>query len=180
MTSPSRRHLAGVALVSATLLMTELALTRIFSVVMYYHFAFLAISIAPFGVGASGGVVWTRLGLADFERAWRQLQSEEVSWLGGVRVLLNQVGPHSFHGVSRVLERDYRLEVIGELPYVPSYWQQVELTRTLQALSVEIQAPEASGRTDGQDAARFRAARAELGQKLVAESLVALGTGGRG
>src|ERR1700748_1264554 len=54
MTSPSRRHLAGVALVSATLLMTELALTRIFSVVMYYHFAFLAISIALFGLSASG------------------------------------------------------------------------------------------------------------------------------
>jgi hypothetical protein len=54
MTVPSRRHLAGVALVSATLLMTELALTRIFSVVMYYHFAFLAISIALFGVSASG------------------------------------------------------------------------------------------------------------------------------
>src|SRR3954451_12053092 len=52
--SLSRRHLAGVALVSATLLMTELALTRIFSVVMYYHFAFLAISIALFGVSASG------------------------------------------------------------------------------------------------------------------------------
>jgi hypothetical protein len=48
------RHLAGVSLVSATLLMTELALTRIFSVIMYYHFAFLAISIALFGVSASG------------------------------------------------------------------------------------------------------------------------------
>src|SRR5262249_21218473 len=52
--APGRRHLVAVALVSATLLMTELALTRIFSVVMYYHFAFLAISIALFGVSASG------------------------------------------------------------------------------------------------------------------------------
>ena len=43
-----------MALVSGTLLMTELALTRIFSVVMYYHFAFLAISIALFGLSASG------------------------------------------------------------------------------------------------------------------------------
>jgi hypothetical protein len=50
----SRRDLIGVALISATLLMTELALTRIFSVVMYYHFAFLAISIALFGLSASG------------------------------------------------------------------------------------------------------------------------------
>jgi hypothetical protein len=32
----------------------ELALTRIFSVVFYYHFAFLAISIAMFGLGAGG------------------------------------------------------------------------------------------------------------------------------
>src|SRR5215470_4138257 len=50
----SRRQLVGVGLISATLLMTELALTRIFSVVMYYHFAFLAISIALFGLSASG------------------------------------------------------------------------------------------------------------------------------
>ncbi len=34
--------------------MLELALTRIFSVVFYYHLAFLAISIALFGLGAGG------------------------------------------------------------------------------------------------------------------------------
>ena len=34
--------------------MVELSLTRIFSVVFYYHFAFLAISIALFGLGAGG------------------------------------------------------------------------------------------------------------------------------
>src|SRR5512133_3709127 len=50
--------LAGVSLVSAALLMTELALTRIFSVTMYYHFAFLAISIALFGLSASGVYVF--------------------------------------------------------------------------------------------------------------------------
>src|SRR3954462_15603337 len=54
-----KRHLAGIALISATLLMIELALTRIFSVVMYYHFAFLAISIALFGLSASGVFAFT-------------------------------------------------------------------------------------------------------------------------
>lgn len=49
---------AGIAAVSAALLMTELALTRIFSVTMYYHFAFLAISIALFGLSASGVAVY--------------------------------------------------------------------------------------------------------------------------
>ena len=48
------RSLLAVACTSAALLITELALTRIFSVVMYYHFAFLAISIALFGLSASG------------------------------------------------------------------------------------------------------------------------------
>ena len=37
----------------ATLIL-ELSLTRIFSVVFYYHFAFLAISVALFGLGAGG------------------------------------------------------------------------------------------------------------------------------
>src|SRR5262245_46793653 len=58
--TPTRRDLTAVACVSAALLMTELALTRIFSVVMYYHFAFLAISIALFGLSASGVFAFVR------------------------------------------------------------------------------------------------------------------------
>jgi len=54
------RALVAVAAVAAALLMTELALTRIFSVVMYYHFAFLAISIALFGLSASGVYAFLR------------------------------------------------------------------------------------------------------------------------
>src|SRR5438067_12498225 len=56
----------------ATLLL-ELSLTRIFSVIFYYHFAFLAISIALFGLGAGGvlsylvagwrGSIYQKLGL---------------------------------------------------------------------------------------------------------------------
>jgi hypothetical protein len=62
-TSPATRTsdrgaLAGISAVSAALLMTELALTRIFSVTMYYHFAFLAISVALFGLSASGVAVY--------------------------------------------------------------------------------------------------------------------------
>jgi spermidine synthase len=56
--SVPRQVLFGVSLLSASLLMTELSLTRIFSVTMYYHFAFLAISIALFGLSASGVYVF--------------------------------------------------------------------------------------------------------------------------
>jgi predicted membrane-bound spermidine synthase len=44
----------AVALTTLATLMLELSLTRIFSVVFYYHFAFLAISIALFGLGVGG------------------------------------------------------------------------------------------------------------------------------
>jgi hypothetical protein len=44
----------GVAVTTLASLLLELSLTRIFSVVFYYHFAFLAISIALFGLGAGG------------------------------------------------------------------------------------------------------------------------------
>jgi hypothetical protein len=43
-----------VALTTLATLLLELSLTRIFSVVFYFHFAFLAISIALFGLGAGG------------------------------------------------------------------------------------------------------------------------------
>jgi len=43
-----------VALTTLATLLLELSLTRIFSVVFYYHFVFLAISIALFGLGAGG------------------------------------------------------------------------------------------------------------------------------
>ncbi len=44
----------GVSLTTLATLLLELSLTRIFSVVFYYHFAFLAISIALFGLGVGG------------------------------------------------------------------------------------------------------------------------------
>src|SRR5277367_6678579 len=51
---PQRTLLAGLALTSFAALLLELALTRLFSVVLFYHFAFLAISIALLGLGAGG------------------------------------------------------------------------------------------------------------------------------
>lgn len=44
----------GVFFTALATLVLELALTRLFSVVFYYHFAFLAISIAMFGLGGGG------------------------------------------------------------------------------------------------------------------------------
>ena len=51
---PEKTLLGGLALTSFAALLLELALTRLFSVVLFYHFAFLAISIALLGLGAGG------------------------------------------------------------------------------------------------------------------------------
>ncbi len=55
---PARRIYFLVFLVSASILMLELVLTRIFSVKLYYHYAFMVISLALFGSGASGIYVY--------------------------------------------------------------------------------------------------------------------------
>ena len=45
---------AGIFLVSAATLLFELTLTRLFAVTQWYHFAFLSVSVALLGLGASG------------------------------------------------------------------------------------------------------------------------------
>ncbi len=58
----SFRVLVGVSLVCFANLLLEVVLTRIFSATMYYHFTFLAISLALLGMGASGVWVYVRAG----------------------------------------------------------------------------------------------------------------------
>ena len=84
---PSLR-LAAIFLVSCGLLLFEIALTKIFSIVLWYHFGFLVISIALLGFATSG--VWLALRPALIERApallarlagWSALTTAVVLWL---------------------------------------------------------------------------------------------------
>ena len=54
----SRRTYAGLFLITLTTLMYEILLTRIFSVTMWYHLAFMAISVAMFGMTAGAIIVY--------------------------------------------------------------------------------------------------------------------------
>ena len=44
----------GILLLSAATLLFEITLTRVFSVAQWYHFAFMVVSLALLGFGASG------------------------------------------------------------------------------------------------------------------------------
>ena len=45
---------SGILLLSAATLLFEITLTRVFSVAQWYHFAFMVVSLALLGFGASG------------------------------------------------------------------------------------------------------------------------------
>ncbi|NQU07654.1 MAG: hypothetical protein HQ583_03765, partial [Candidatus Abyssubacteria bacterium] len=68
-----RSKYIGIALVSLCILVLELTLTRIFSVTMWYHFAFVAISVALFGISASGLAIFLLQKIFTRERLDRHL-----------------------------------------------------------------------------------------------------------
>lgn len=74
---PLRRStLFGVLITSLSLLTLEVALTRIFSVLLWYHFAFLAISLALFGL--AGGALLLHFRPDLFPRS--AVNSQMASW----------------------------------------------------------------------------------------------------
>jgi hypothetical protein len=95
---------AAVALTTASTLILELALTRLFSVIFYYHFAFLAISIALFGLGA-GGVLsyfFPQHGLALYRRLGAVSAANAVVTTLTLTWLLGQHGGTSFASLGSV------------------------------------------------------------------------------
>ena len=103
----SRSALVAVALMSFTALLLELGLTRLFSVVLFYHFAFLAISVALLGLGA--GAVF-----ACVRRQW--LERWTVSQLGTALCSINALV------IVAVLEVVLHTSVSLNLNW-PNFWQ---------------------------------------------------------
>jgi len=75
-----RSAMVAVGLMSFSALLLELGLTRLFSVVLFYHFAFLAISIALLGLGAGAVFAFLR-------RPW--LERWTISQIGAVLCTVN-------------------------------------------------------------------------------------------
>lgn len=70
--------LCGVAATSASGLIFEIALTRVFAITQFYHFAFLTVSMALLGFGASGSALASFPGLGrGGPRRW--------AWLAGLQ-----------------------------------------------------------------------------------------------
>jgi len=63
----------GVFLFSAAFLLLELTLTRIFSVITFYHYAYMAITLALFGMAFGGVLIFIRPSLVSQSRTDEQL-----------------------------------------------------------------------------------------------------------
>ena len=72
---------AGVFLITLATLMDEILITRIFSVTMWYHFAFVAISLAMFGMTVGGLRVYQHPNIYGGAGAKRQMASCAL-WFG--------------------------------------------------------------------------------------------------
>jgi hypothetical protein len=69
-----RREALGLGFISAASLAFEIALTRLFAIQQFHHFAFMVVSLAVMGIAASGVVLsgrrrhpartWLALGFA--------------------------------------------------------------------------------------------------------------------
>src|SRR6185369_2453566 len=106
-----RRIFFGIAILTMSVLMLELSLTRLFSATMYYHFAFMAISLALFGSGASGVFIYIVQRALKPERTGKWLSTAAIlfalSNLYSLYVILSnpltfETGPENYYRLARI------------------------------------------------------------------------------
>jgi hypothetical protein len=87
----TRRHLLPVATLAGATLLLESTLTRLLAVAQFYHFAFLVISLALLGFGASGTLlgVSPRLGRIPLERLLPRVGTGFALSVGLAYVVIN-------------------------------------------------------------------------------------------
>ncbi len=87
----------GVAATSAGGLAFEIALTRVFAIAQFYHFAFLSVSLALLGFGASGSALAAFPRLADGgPRRWARLAEAQSIATVGAYLVANLIPFDSF------------------------------------------------------------------------------------
>src|SRR5215469_4188321 len=127
----------GISLTTLATLVLELALTRLFSATMYYHFAFMAISLALFGSGASGVFVYVSRRIFSPEKVARQLAIFSLlfatSSLAALFVILSN--PLTLDPGS---DNYYRLAYVYVATSVPFFFSGCTVTLAITRFSHEI------------------------------------------
>lgn len=121
-----------------------------------------------------GVIIWvvspSPLGLAAFDRRFRQMKRASVPWLPRVRVVLNQVAEDSLGGVTEFLRSEYGVSVVGAVPYEPGFWRSLQLSHSIQPLSVDARDEPRYVSWFGRPALRARRALERLADALRADT----------
>ncbi|HSB11188.1 MAG TPA: hypothetical protein VLM38_16995 [Blastocatellia bacterium] len=132
-----RRIFFGISLITLSVLMLELSLTRLFSATMYYHFAFMAISLALFGSGASGVFIYIFQNRLKPERTGSWLAIAAILFAIGnlfslyvilANPLTFETGPENY----------YRLAKIYSAAALPFFFAGCAVTLAITRLATEI------------------------------------------
>ena len=127
----------GVASITGGTLVLELALTRIFSVTMYYHFAFLAISLALFGLSLSGIYLYLRPKVIEGDRLpgalWRYGLLAALGTVAALYFILQQRVSIKFAG-----ENLRALTIIYLLSSVPFFFAGLTVTAVIKRLQSDM------------------------------------------
>src|ERR1700730_93772 len=131
------RIFPGISVTTLSVLMLELSLTRLFSATMYYHFAFMAISLALFGSGASGVFIYI---------VQRGLKPERTGqWLSAAAMLFALSNLFSLYVIlanpltfETGPENYYRLARIYSAAALPFFFAGCAVTLAITRLAKEI------------------------------------------
>lgn len=129
--------LSSVALVSFAALLLELSLTRLFSVVLFYHFAFLAISVALLGLGAGGVFAFVR---RSWLERWQVRRIAAVSCLAAslLTMLVLEVVLHSSISLELSMANLLRLAAVYLVSALPFFCCGVLLSVVFARMSSAI------------------------------------------
>src|SRR5262245_57709974 len=120
---------------------------------------------------ARGTLAWvvtpSPLGMAALDRTVSELDGLGCEWRRSAVLVLNRVSGRSWQGVDRFIEREYGMEVAGRLPQAPDFWEAVELSHSLRALSVPLRDRGRFVRRYGTDAWETRTAVTRLVDTLL-------------
>jgi len=79
---------SGVCLISMTVMVLEVTLTRLFSVILYYHYVFVVVSFTILGLGVGAAYIYrSRLRLWSPAKFFRNLTV--YSWVFALSILLS-------------------------------------------------------------------------------------------
>ena len=126
-----RAIFAGVGLVSMAVLILQIALTRLFSFTIWYHFAYVTISVALLGYGASGTLVAVRPAIVGRVPA-RRLALFAVACGAAIVVAFVAFAHVPFHPF------EFIEAPVGQIPYMLAYYVAATLPFFFAGLCISI------------------------------------------